>query len=93
MKSPFGNVTMDIEDVVLDNNDSGEDDEASIGDDIEHSEELVDSDRDQTDDVDFMNNIDFEVEWVGLYSQSIEKQMKGKYAMQFMRRSTKIIQK
>ncbi|PKI75298.1 hypothetical protein CRG98_004338 [Punica granatum] len=80
-EEPFGNVTMDIEDVVLDNNDSGEDDEASIGDDSEHSKELVDSDWEQTDDVDFMNNIDFEVEWAGLDSQSVERERKGKNAM------------
>ncbi|PKI67303.1 hypothetical protein CRG98_012320 [Punica granatum] len=53
---------MDIEDVVLDNNDSGEDDEASIGDDLENSEELVDNDWEQTNDVDFMNNIDLELD-------------------------------
>ncbi|WOL01629.1 hypothetical protein Cni_G10346 [Canna indica] len=36
-------VTMDIEDAILDNNDNrGDDDEASIGDDYVHSEELVD---------------------------------------------------
>ncbi|PKI34156.1 hypothetical protein CRG98_045435 [Punica granatum] len=81
-EEPLRNMTMDeIEDVVLDNNDSGEDDEASIGDDSEYSEELVDSDWEQTDDVGFMNNIDFEVEWVGLDSQSVEREMKGKNAM------------
>ncbi|PKI44974.1 hypothetical protein CRG98_034613 [Punica granatum] len=62
-------------------NHGGEDDEASIGDDSENSKELVDSDWEQTDDLDFMNNIDFEAEWVGLDSQSVEREMKGKNAM------------
>ncbi|PKI53599.1 hypothetical protein CRG98_026049 [Punica granatum] len=59
----------------------GEDDEASIGDDSDHTEELINSDWEQTYDVDFMNSIDFEVEWAGLDSQSVERERKGKNAM------------